>query len=437
MDYDDALAYLDRHIGRGMKPGLDRIKTLLDMMGHPEDGYPIVHIAGTNGKTSTSRIATMILAAHGLNTGTFTSPHLERIEERIGANGRTATPEEFAQAVTDVAAFADIYEARRPDELTYFELTAAMAFAWFAELAVDVAVVEVGLGGRLDATNAARGDVCVLTGIDYDHTETLGTTLAAIATEKLGIVKPGAVLVTGPLPEEAEQVVREVVGERDVRHLRYGRDFRLEDAARAVGGWQCHVAGSEGDYDDIFFPLHGRHQTRNLSVAVAAAEALLGRALDVEALRLGAGAVTSPGRLEPIADGPLVMLDGAHNPQGFRVLAEALAEEFPRIRWVLVVAAMADKDLSAMLPVLAGLVTGVVATTTGSERSMPVADLSAGAQASLGVETRMALDPAEALRLARQMAGPEGAVLVAGSLYLVGMVRSLLVGDGKAQRNER
>lgn len=205
MDYDAAVSYLDAHIGQGMMPGLDRIEALLDLMGHPEEGYPIVHVAGTNGKTSTTRILASILSAHDLTAGYFTSPHLETVEERIGVGNRHATSEEFAQAVTDVAGFADIFEGQGSDRLTYFELTTAMAFAWFGEIAANVGVVEVGLGGRLDATNAAHGDVSVITSIGLDHTEFLGETMEEIAHEKLGIVKQGTKLVTGPLPPQFRQ----------------------------------------------------------------------------------------------------------------------------------------------------------------------------------------------------------------------------------------
>lgn len=437
MDYDRAVDYLDAHIGQGMKPGLERIATLLEMMGHPEDGYPIVHVAGTNGKTSTSRICTMILTGHGLNTGTFTSPHLERIEERIGVNGRSATSEEFAQAVTDVASFADIFESRRQDSLTYFELTAAMAFAWFSERAVDTAVIEVGLGGRLDATNVARGEVAVVTGIDFDHTETLGHTLDAIAAEKLGIVKPGSILVTGPLPDAAQEVATRVVADLEVQYVQYGRDFRLEGTSAGVGGWYCEVAGARADYQDIFLPLHGRHQTRNLVIAIAAAEALLGNSLDEEALQRGVAAVTTPGRLEPVSSSPLVLLDGAHNPQGFRALGEALAEEFAHLEWVLVMAAMEDKDLEEMLPALSGRVRAAVATEVGSPRSLKAPDLAAAMERLLRVQVAQASRPAEALAIARGLAGTDGAILVTGSLYLIGAIRSLILGTGQVQPNER
>lgn len=437
MDYPAALAYLDAHIGHGMRPGLERIKTLLEMMGHPEEGYPIIHVAGTNGKTSTSRIVTAVLAAHGLNTGTFISPHLQRVEERIGVNGRQASPDEFAQAMSDVAAFADIFESRGTERLTYFELTTATGFAWFSELAVDVGVVEVGLGGRLDATNAARGEVAVVTGIDFDHTEFLGDSLAAIAAEKLAITKQGATLVTGPLPAEARDIAAMVADEQGARHLAYQRDFQLEGSSPAVGGWLCQVSGVEGDYDDIFLPLLGRHQLINMTVAIAACEALLGRALDGDTLRRGLETVTSPGRLEPMASNPLLVLDGAHNRQGFASLARALDESFEPRRWVLLFAAMKDKDIPGMLGELAGRVAAAVVTSSGADRSYPPEDLAVLVSEALDIDAQAHVEPELALGTARRLAGAEGGVIVAGSLYLVGLIRSIVEGTDLPQRNER
>ena len=437
MDYETAIAYLERHINLGMKPGLSRMVELLEMMGHPESGYPIVHVAGTNGKTSTSRLITVILAAHGLNTGTFTSPHLERIEERIGVNGRMSTPEEFAQAVTDVAGFADLYEKKTDESASYFELTAAMAFAWFSENSVDAAVVEVGLGGRLDATNAADGEVAVVTGIDFDHTEVLGTTIEQIAAEKLGIVKPGAMLVTGSMPEGAITIARATASDLGATHYEFEKDFRIEGSDRGVGGWLVSINGTRGDYEDVFLPLRGRHQIANLAVAVAASEALLGGPLDEDALRSGAAAVISPGRLEVVASSPLVLIDAAHNPQGVRALASSLAEEFAHQKWVLVMAAMKDKDLMQMVPTLKGPVQTAIATETSSNRSQPADDLAATLSAALDVPVESVPDPQAALARARDLAGPDGAVLVTGSIYLVGAIRSLLMSGRPAQRNER
>jgi dihydrofolate synthase/folylpolyglutamate synthase len=372
-----------------------------------------------------------------LNTGIFTSPHLERIEERIGVNGRISAPEEFAQAVTDVAGFADLYEKKTGESPSYFELTAAMAFAWFSENSVDAAVVEVGLGGRLDATNAADGEVAVVTGIDFDHTEVLGTTIEEIVLEKLGIVKPGAMLVTGSMPEGALRIARATATDLGVTHYEFDKDYRIEGSDRGVGGWLVSINGTRGDYEDVFLPLRGRHQIANLAVAVAASEALLGGPLDEDALRSGAAAVVSPGRLEVVASSPLVLIDGAHNPQGVRALASSLAEEFAHQTWVLVMSAMKDKDLTQMTPPLKGAVRIAIATETGSNRSQSADDLAATLAAILNVPAEPEPDPGAALARARELAGPEGAVLVTGSLYLVGAVRSLLMTGRAAQRNER
>ena len=249
---------------------------MLDYMANPQDAYPIVHITGSNGKTSTSRIAASIVSAHGLAVGSFTSPHLERVEERLGVNGHHASPESFAEAVADVAPFADLLEERTGDRPTYFELPAAMAFAWFAERAVDVGVVEVGLGGRLDATNAADATVAVVTGISKEHMNVLGSTITEIAREKLGIVKAGSVLVTGPLPGDAEIEAERVTAEVGVQRWKYDRDFSVRDARLAVGGWTVDVDGVFETYEDLVLPLHGRYQTRNLAVAIAAVESIFG-----------------------------------------------------------------------------------------------------------------------------------------------------------------
>ena len=435
--YTEAVDYLDHHIGRGMHPGLDTIRGLLDLMGNPEDGYPIVHIAGTNGKTSVARMVTMLCIAHGLTTGTFTSPHLHRVEERVQLNGQVPEPEDFAQAVLDVKAFADIYEERTDRALSYFELTAALAFSWFADQAVDVGVIEVGLGGRLDATNAGHGTVSVLTSVGLDHTEELGDTLELIAREKLAIVEPGSILIAGSLPDDVVAVVEEVCRERDVELRLFGRDFRIGGSAKAIGGWQLDVEGTQGVYEEIYLPLHGRYQTTNFAVAVAAVEALTGRKLNVEAVIEAATVVTSPGRMEILETEPPLLVDGAHNAQGFVALAESLAEEYPTTRWVLVTGAMEDKDLSGMYGEIAGRLLAVVTTHIDSARARTAADLGARLEPIVGDTPIVVVrDPVEALAHARTLVGEGDGILVAGSLYLVGAVRSHLTGEARTP-NER
>ncbi len=434
--YDDALAYLDAHIGRGMRPGLERIRSLLDLMGSPQDSYPIIHVAGTNGKTSTVRMVSLIALGHGLSTGAFTSPHLERVEERIAVNGRSLDAAEFTQAMADVAAFADIYEERGDQTLTYFELVTAAAFSWFSTEAVDLGVFEVGLGGRLDATNVAHGAVSVVTGIGLDHTDVLGDDISQVAAEKMGILEPGTPLVVGPLLPEAAAVAASVCAEREGTLFRYGREFSVAHAVRAVGGWSVSIDGIYEQYEDLYLPVHGRHQTINLAVAVAALEALFGRALDADGLTEAAAAVTLPGRMEPVAHEPLVLVDGAHNPDGYRILAAALAEEFPTTRWVLVTATMKDKAVGQLVEALRGRIVSAVATrVTTSSRALPADDLAAALGDDMAVE--VAPDPASAVELARELAGPDGAVLVTGSLYLVGEVRSHLADRGTPQGGER
>jgi dihydrofolate synthase/folylpolyglutamate synthase len=425
LNHSEAVAYLDAHVGAGIKPGLDRIRLLVESMGSPHLGYPTIHVAGTNGKTSTTRLSSLLLVAHGLSTGSYISPHLERIEERLGVNGRIATPDEFALAVSDVAAFAEILEERGEAQFSYFELTTAMAFAFFVEQAVEAAVVEVGLGGRLDATNVIEADVAVLTGVSLEHTEYLGTTVEAIAAEKLAIAGPDSILVTGPLEPAVAGAAAETARRLGIEHRAYGRDFSVS-ARRAVGGWAVDIRGAEDEYGEVVLGVHGRHQTVNAAVSVAAVEALLGRGLDVEAVRESGAAFTTPGRMEPVATGPLVMLDGAHNAEGVGVLARGLAEEFSSVRWVLVLGVMGDKDVEAMVAALGDRIESVVTTAAQGERAIPAAELAGRVAAVLSVPVEAGGDPPAALEVARSLAGEEGAVLVTGSLYLVGEVRAAM-----------
>ena len=427
MNYDESVSYLNSHIGQGIKPGLDRINALLDAMGRPDEGYPILHIAGTNGKTSTARLATWLLVAHELNTGTYTSPHLQKVEERLAVNGRFATQEEFALAVSDAAAFADVLETQGSDASTYFELTTAAAFAFVADQAVNTAVLEVGLGGRLDATNVVDAEVCVVTSIGIEHTEYLGEDVATIAKEKLGIVGPGSILVTGPLPDDALMETESKAREFGIQHRHYGNDFSILGSDRGIGGWLLTIEGAEEIYEDVFLPLHGRYQLRNLATAVAATEALMGRKLDIEAVRSAADIAFIPGRMEPISSSPLVMVDGAHNADGITTLVESIIEEFPTTRWQVVLGVMGDKNVEAMLERLKPITDGVIVTAPQSERAIEPEKLAQRVAAS-GIPVLVADDVENAVDMAKAEAGPEGAVLVTGSLYLVGEVRDILVG---------
>lgn len=428
MEYHEALAYLDSHIGQGVKPGLERIENLLEFMGHPEQGYPLIHVAGTNGKTSTARMATLLLVAHGLTTGTFTSPHLQMIEERLSVNGRHSTREEFALAMSDVKAFADLREERGSDPNTYFELTTAAAFAFFADQAVNAAVIEVGLGGRLDATNVVDAEVCVVTSIGVDHTEYLGKEIGSIAREKLAIAGPDSILVTGPLPGQAMEAATETSRTLGIHHRRYGADFRVGDSERGVGGWLATIHGAEDTYPGVFLPLHGKHQLVNFTVAVAAAEALLGHRLDPDAVKDAAAAATSPGRMEPLMSSPLVLIDGAHNADGVATMVESLEEEFPTTKWHLVLGVMGDKNVELIVERLKPILAGVVTTAVEHDRAIPARDLAEMVLKQVDVPVLYSESVEHAVDMARAEAGTDGAVLVTGSLYLVGEVRDIFSG---------
>jgi dihydrofolate synthase/folylpolyglutamate synthase len=427
MNYEQAKAYVDRHIGLGGEPGLERIRELLDLMGNPHEGYPVIHIAGTNGKTSTSRLATLILVAHGHTTGTYTSPHLQRIEERLAVNGRFSTSEEFALAISDVAGFADLREGAGGVPNTYFELTTAAAFAYFADQAVNVAVLEVGLGGRLDSTNVVDADVCVVTSIGRDHAEYLGEDLRSIAAEKLAIAGLGSILVTGPLPEVAMEEANNRARELGIQHRRFDTDYGVGDYERGVGGWLVTIRGAETTYDDMFLPLHGRYQLTNLAMAIAAVEALVGRKLDVDAIRDAAAVATAPGRMEALASSPFVMIDGAHNADGVATLVESLQVEYPTTRWQVLLGVMGDKNVELIVDHLAPVVKGVVTTAVDAKRAVPPIELAERVRKVLGDVPVLVSENVEfGLDMARAEAGSQGAVLVTGSLYLVGEVRDLL-----------
>lgn len=427
MNYEQATAYVERHIGLGGEPGLERINDLLDLMGRPQEGYPIIHVAGTNGKTSTARLATLVLVAHGLTTGTYTSPHLQRIEERLAINGRFSTSEEFALAVTDVAGFADLREGAGDTPNTYFELTTAAAFAFFADQAVNAAVLEVGLGGRLDSTNVVDAEVCVVTSIGEDHTEFLGEDIKTIAVEKLGIVGLGSILVTGELPDAAMEMARATARDLGIQHRRYDHDYGIESYERGLGGWLTTVRGAETTYEDIFLPLHGRFQLTNLAMAIASAEALVGRKLDVEAVRDAAAVATAPGRMEPLASSPFVMVDGAHNADGVETLVESIREEYPTTRWHLVLGIMGDKNVELMIEYLAPIVKGVITTAVDNKRAVPAVELAERVSRIIPDVPVLTSESVEyGLDMARAEAGGEGAVLVTGSIYLVGEIRDLL-----------
>jgi len=420
---------------RATAPTLDRIEALCGLMGDPQRSCPVVHLTGTNGKGSTARIVSELLGACGLTVGTYTSPNLATVNERMARNGEPIGDEELAEVLGALRSLEPLLD----DRPTRFELLTAAAFRWFADLAVDVAVVEVGLGGRWDATNVVQAEVSVVTNVSYDHVEVLGPTLADIAREKAGIVKPGCRLLVGETAPELVEIfaaAAERVGAAEtwVR----GAQFECVGNQVAVDGRLLDLRTPGARYRDVYLPLRGRHQGDNAALAVAAVEAFFGTPLAPEVVEAGLGSVSVPGRLEPVAGPPLVLLDGAHNVAGAQALATALAEELPPgDGFVVVVGMLHGRDPSAMVQALvpAGIRT-VVACPAPSPRSMPASAVADAARA-LGLATLVADSVPEAVTLAQGVAGNDGVVVVTGSLYVVAEARAVLGAGQRPQGTTR
>ncbi len=418
-------------------PTLDRVAAVMDLLGDPQRSFRVIHLTGTNGKTSTTRMIEALCREHGLRTGRFTSPHLHSMRERIAVDGEPVSADVLVQTWDEVAPIIDLVDARSAADggprMTFFEVLVVLAYAVFADAPVDVAVVEVGMGGRWDATNVADGDVAVVTPIDIDHTHFLGSTVEEIATEKAGIVKPGAVLVTAAQDPAVAEILTERV--EQVSASRYAADEHFGVVSRevALGGQLLGFRGLAGDYDEVFLPLHGEHQAANAALALVAVEAFLGggeRRLDPDVVRAGFAAVTSPGRLEVVRRSPTILVDAAHNPHGAAALRDALADAFSFARLVGIVAIFADKDAGAMLELLEPALDHVVVTRNSSPRSMNVARLGEIAAGIFGAD-RVSVVPAlpdaleEAVTLA-ESDGLGGGVVATGSVVTAADVRLLL-----------
>lgn len=424
----DAEAFLDERIGQGIKPGLERISGLLGFMGDPHRDYPVIQVAGTNGKTTVTRLIADILGAHGIRTGTFTSPHLHRVEERFSIDGAPISADEFTEAVAGIAWFVEEYEQRSGSGVTYFEVTAALAFSVFADVALDVAVVEVGLGGRWDATSVVDAAVAVITGIALDHVEYLGETLGEIAGEKAAIIDRDGVVVTGPLPPAADGAITARVDEAGARWYRANDAYAVSDARIAVGGWMVDIDGIYARYGDLYLPTHGRHQVDNLATAIAASEAFLGRPLDNDALTAALAASTQPGRIEVVHHHPLVVVDGAHNVQGIEGLAAALSDEFPDAQWHLVAGMRGKRSPEQILAPLRGLADHLWATAPDDEGAIDPAMIADGGGRALACDSTIVAGVPEAVAAAMEAAGSKGSIVVAGSLYVAGEARASLIG---------
>jgi dihydrofolate synthase/folylpolyglutamate synthase len=428
----EALAWLDAHVdfestvpSRRSLPTLERMRELVSLLGDPQLTYPSIHLTGTNGKGSTAAMVTAVLGSMGLSVGTYTSPNLARVNERLSRNGEPIDDGSFIEVLGALAAL----ESMLTERPTRFELLTAAALGWFADEAVDAAVVEVGLGGTWDCTNVVDGVVAVLTNISFDHTEVLGPTLEGIARDKAGIVKPGSTVVIGETDPELVAVIRGVADEAGAGEIWVrGEEFDCTANRLAVGGRLVDLRTPGGSYAELLVPLHGPHQGRNAACALAATEAFFGTPLDEEVVADGFAAVTVPGRLEVVGRQPLCLVDGAHNVAGTEALAEALAEEFGVMgEGVAVVGMLGGRDPSAMLAPLrsAGIET-VVACAPVSPRALS-AEVVAEAARALGLRVAVAGSVDEAVVLARSLVPDDGLLLVTGSLYVVSDARTLLL----------
>ncbi len=423
MQYAEALRYLDERsnyerTGRVDSPSTHNIDQLMDAIANPQHAYRSIHITGTNGKGSTAQITSKLLMAHGLRVGTYSSPHLDRINDRICIDGEPISDEEFGLqigAISDLEVIAGV----RP---SFFEIMTAAMFRWFADEAVDVAVIEVGMLGRWDATNVINSDVAVITNIALDHTEYAGPTVEHIATEKAGIIKPSSIVVLG----ETDEILREIFLKPNARaSILRGDDFDCEDNRLAVGGRLISVRSPRTVYEDILVPLHGQHQGENASLAICAVEAFFDAIIDRQILDAALENVVMPGRFEVLAHQPLVIVDGAHNPAGAKVCAEVFFEDFNmQGRKILVTGALRSRDPDELLTTFRANEFDVVITCTPpSPRGLPAQEMAEVARRIGCAEVIIADSVESACDLALKIAQSQDAVLVAGSLYIVSSAR--------------
>jgi dihydrofolate synthase/folylpolyglutamate synthase len=423
----DGLAWLDQHInleataGRVEGLSLERMRRLVEVLGDPQQSYPVIHITGTNGKGSTARMITGLLGEAGLSVGTYTSPHLQRINERIARNTVAIDDDELAALLVDLQRLEPVVGVTN----SYFELLTAAALRWFSDVAVDVAVVEVGLLGRYDATNVCDGTVAVVTNVGHDHTDGQGDWRARIAEEKSGIIKPISTLILGETDPDLAPIFQRA-GAREIWERE--RDFDCESNELAVGGRLLELRTPSSRYDELFLPMHGAYQGDNAAVALAAAEAFFESPLSDEIVRDAFANVTMPGRFEVVGREPLIILDGAHNAEGAAVAAATLHDDFQHDGdTILVIGMLSPRDPYAILEALeADTAAAVIASTAPSPRAILPEEIARAAE-SMGIKAIVEPDIGAAIDRAKRLAGPTDAVLVTGSLWFIGAARSHLV----------
>jgi dihydrofolate synthase/folylpolyglutamate synthase len=419
-------------------PTLERIAALTDILGSPQLTYPTIHVGGTNGKTSTSRMIDSLLFEMGLRTGRFTSPHLESYLERISINGQPINAAELIFSYNDISPYLDLMDSKFENPISFFEAITALAFAAFAEHPIDVGVIEVGMGGEWDATNVVQAGVSVITPIGFDHMEYLGNTLTEIAKTKSGILKPGGFGVLAQQePEAAIELLRKAA-EVGIEVAREGVEYSLASRAVAVGGQLISISGLNESFEDIFLPLHGKHQAANAATALVAVEAFFGdTALDHDAVRAGFAAATSPGRCEVVHRDPTILLDAAHNPHGAKALAETIESEFTFDEVIGVVASFGDKDVRGILLALEPIMNEIIVTSNSSSRAMKLSDLEKLAIEIFGKDRVTAIESLaaaidQAIKDAkRPLSDDSVGVLITGSVITVGESRAIINGKYK------
>ncbi|MEV4356409.1 bifunctional folylpolyglutamate synthase/dihydrofolate synthase [Nonomuraea sp. NPDC004186] len=428
---------MERGVEWDFEPTLDRIAALLDVLGSPQRAYPVIHIAGTNGKTSTARLTEALLKERNLRVGRFTSPHLVSVRERITVDGEPLSEERFAEVYEEIIPYVELTDTQGR-RIQFFELLTAMAFAAFADTPVDVAVIEAGMGGSWDATNVADGLVSVITPISLDHTDRLGPDIPSIAGEKAGIIKPGSTTVLAQQELAAAEVLMRRAAEVGAVVAREGLEFGVLNREVAIGGQLLTLRGLKGVYDEVYLPLYGAHQASNAVCALAAVEALTGGddPLDIDLVRQAFAQAASPGRMEVVRRTPTVVIDAAHNPGGMQATLEGLHEAFDFAKVVGVLAVMRDKDVDALLELLEPMLDEIIVTRNSSPRSMSPEELASLAEPLFGEERVHVVERLDdAIDQAIGVADAEGefsgtGVFITGSVVTAGDARQLLKADG-------
>ena len=428
-------ALLNRWPETRIAPTLDRIAALADVLGSPQLSYPTIHIAGTNGKTTTTRLIDSLCFELGMRTGRFTSPHLETFLERISINGEPISAEGMIATYNDIALYLDLIDSKMPNKLSFFEAMCALSFVAFAEFPVDVGIFECGMGGEWDSTNVINAAVSVITPIGFDHMEYLGDTLEKIATTKSGIIKEGSFAILARQESEVAQVLTHKCAQVDATPIREGIEYSVKSRALAIGGQLVSVAGVYGEYNDLFLPLHGAHQAANAATAIAAVEVFAGESkLDEEVVRAALVNATSPGRCEIVMRNPTVIVDAAHNPHGATSLKRTLSEEFDFDAIIGVVAPMGDKDVTGILEELEGVMSRVIVSRNSSHRAASLDDLFDTAREIFGGErvqkfenlTSAISTAIEQAKLENAVQDSNIAVVIAGSVVTAGEARAIV-----------